>query len=70
MVKKISVILFVLAISVSLVSCDWHSVDLGGAMHKEGYRYPLTQCSDCHGEDLEGKAGAPSCYDCHDKNWE
>ena len=70
MLKNISIILCVLLIPVFIVSCDWHTVDLGGAMHKEGYRDPFTNCNDCHGEDLKGEPGVPSCYECHDEKWQ
>jgi hypothetical protein len=70
MFKNISIILCIVFISIFFVSCDWHSVDLGGAMHKKGYRDPLTQCTECHGEELEGNGSVPSCYECHEKTWE
>jgi hypothetical protein len=69
MFKNISIILCVLLIPIFIVSCDWHTVDLGGAMHKEGYRDPFTKCNDCHGEDLEGEDDVPSCFECHCKKW-
>ena len=61
-----------------------HTVDEGrGAKHKKGAEHPLrleSGCSDslCHQADLRGgladidgqPAESPSCYQCHDENWD
>jgi hypothetical protein len=45
-----------------------HSVSLGGRSHAPGYCEPLTNCTDCHGGDLNGGSG-PSCFNCHGARW-
>jgi len=55
-----------------------HTIDRGGAMHKEGYQQPFDGCTDCHGSDLKGgiyneegvQVACASCYQCHSSVWE
>jgi hypothetical protein len=43
-----------------------HDQNLGGVLHRDGYRDPAgAGCPACHGKNLEGRTG-PSCYSCHD----
>jgi hypothetical protein len=35
-----------------------------------GYKDPAQNCTECHGNDLKGDEDAPSCFTCHDQNWE
>ncbi|MBI4917108.1 MAG: hypothetical protein HY825_14795 [Acidobacteria bacterium] len=46
-----------------------HVKDRKGAMHKKGSSKAVANCGECHGADLRG-AKAPSCYACHDKEWD
>ncbi|MBP7864652.1 MAG: hypothetical protein KA419_01785 [Acidobacteria bacterium] len=46
-----------------------HVREKKGALHKPGMKDPLSNCASCHGQDLKGGPGAPSCYACHEKNW-
>lgn len=46
-----------------------HVKDRKGAMHKKGSSKAVANCSECHGADLRG-GKAPSCYACHDKEWD
>jgi hypothetical protein len=46
-----------------------HAKDKDGVMHKRGYKKPLGDCTSCHGKDLRGQDQAPSCYECHGKEW-
>ncbi|WP_455210876.1 hypothetical protein, partial [Kaarinaea lacus] len=42
-----------------------------GAYHARGYDTPYTsECFECHGVALQGTAQTPSCYSCHDNEWE
>lgn len=43
-----------------------HSVNNGDSCHAEGNEDPKTNCSGCHGSNLEGQGNAPSCTSCHD----
>ena len=60
-----------------------HVVNIKGAMHKEGYKFPFrptSGCSSntCHHDDLNGGVAmvngeiriAPSCFQCHGTRWE
>jgi hypothetical protein len=56
-----------------------HTIDRGGALHKEGYQQPLDECTECHGSDLKGgiynnenglQVACASCYQCHSSVWE
>jgi hypothetical protein len=60
----------VIIILLSLISCSWHTVDLGGVGHVEGFGEPVQNCSECHGGDLQGTDEAPTCFSCHDQKWE
>lgn len=46
-----------------------HVRDKKGSLHKSGMKDPLPNCASCHGQDLRGGPGAPSCFACHEKNW-
>jgi hypothetical protein len=46
-----------------------HVKDKHGVFHKKGYKDPLPVCTPCHGDDLKGSGGTPSCYKCHGKKW-
>ncbi len=46
-----------------------HVKDKHGVMHKRGYKQPSGDCTNCHGKDLRGQDKAPSCYQCHGKEW-
>ena len=46
-----------------------HVKDRKGAMHKKGSSKAAANCGECHGADLRG-GKAPSCYACHDKEWD
>jgi len=46
-----------------------HTISKEGKMHKPGLSDPGTNCSNCHGSDLRGSDTAPSCYECHGKEW-
>ena len=46
-----------------------HVKDRKGAMHKKGSSKAVANCGECHGADLRG-GKAPSCYACHDKEWD
>jgi len=52
-----------------------HTILLGnknkGAYHARGYETPYTaECTECHGQGLQGVADVPSCYSCHNNIWE
>ncbi|MEJ2504185.1 MAG: hypothetical protein P8177_12885 [Gemmatimonadota bacterium] len=73
-------LLLVLAL-VGTASCDddptlpadapaGHTVNKDGVAHAPGLSDPLMQCTDCHGQDLEGGSqGQPSCFSCHGEVW-
>jgi len=46
-----------------------HTISKDGKMHKPGLNDPGTNCASCHGSDLRGTETAPSCYECHGKEW-
>jgi len=46
-----------------------HVKDRKGAMHRKGSSQAVANCGECHGADLRG-GKAPSCYACHDKEWD
>jgi hypothetical protein len=47
-----------------------HTKDKHGAMHKPGLKRPADGgCPACHGADLKGADGAPSCFQCHGMKW-
>jgi len=47
-----------------------HTVNLGGTLHASGYCQPYTNCTPCHGPQLQGgRNGEPSCNSCHDQKW-
>ena len=79
MVRRIIVLVFILLF---FVSCDKstdpqsnynppedHSISKDGAMHKPGLGDPETNCVSCHGSNLRGSEEAPSCFECHGKEW-
>lgn len=66
-----------IAAALLLVSCESlgsgnapadHTVTEDGVSHKPGLRSPLTNCTSCHGVNLEGGSG-PSCTSCHGQKW-
>ena len=79
MLKKL-IFLFVLAFLI--ISCDKstdpqsnynppddHTISKEGVMHKPGLSDPEANCASCHGSELRGSETAPSCYECHGKEW-
>ena len=44
-----------------------HTDDQGGVLHYTGKTDPLTNCTPCHGADLQGADG-PACLSCHDND--
>jgi cytochrome c553 len=46
-----------------------HTVSQDGAMHKSGFDQPLSNCTNCHGADLQGGNVEVSCFECHGKKW-
>jgi hypothetical protein len=46
-----------------------HTISQDGAMHKSGLNQPLTNCTTCHGADLQGGTSGVSCYECHGEKW-
>jgi len=46
-----------------------HTISKEGKMHKPGLNDPGTNCGTCHGSDLRGSDTAPSCFECHGKEW-
>jgi hypothetical protein len=51
-----------------------HNIDVNGAgvLHARGYDTPYVdnaECTECHGQGLQGVAGVPSCYSCHGQVW-
>jgi hypothetical protein len=46
-----------------------HTISKEGKMHKPGLNDPGTNCASCHGAELRGSDTAPSCYECHGKEW-
>ena len=48
-----------------------HDVLVYGVGHKAQYNNPLnSDCTQCHGADLQGSIDAPSCYKCHGAKWD
>lgn len=48
---------------------DDHTISKEGKLHKPGLNDPESNCASCHGSDLQGSETAPSCYECHGKEW-
>lgn len=46
-----------------------HTSSMAGAMHKPGYKDPLTGCTSCHDTDLKGGSTGVSCFECHGSKW-
>jgi len=46
-----------------------HDVKKSGVYHKTGLTDPMTNCVECHGNDLRGGSANVSCYSCHGKKW-
>jgi len=47
-----------------------HTNSQDGALHMDGLRDPVNNCTACHGDDLQGgEDGEPSCYSCHGDEW-
>ena len=47
-----------------------HTTLKRGVPHRPGYKHPIERgCPTCHGADLVGSGGAPSCFQCHGKKW-
>ena len=68
--KKV-ILCALVAFAPALAACSsdsgGHSVNLGGANHRDGSADPLSNCVGCHGSNLHGGEG-PSCYNCHHSN--
>jgi hypothetical protein len=48
-----------------------HNIRLGNAFHARGYETPYSaECTECHGQGLQGVAQVPSCYSCHGNRWD
>ncbi len=45
---------------------DGHTENLDGTWHKPGKEDPLSNCTACHGANLDGGVG--SCYACHNSS--
>jgi hypothetical protein len=41
------------------ISCGSHTEVIGGIGHVEGYGDPVQNCTECHGNDLQGEDDAP-----------
>jgi hypothetical protein len=54
--------------SVSSAPSD-HTVINGIFKHHTGLQDPVGTCDTCHGANLSGADGYPSCYLCHTQNW-
>ncbi len=49
---------------------ETHTIELNAVRHAPGLCAPLDECAECHGIDLRGGvAGKPSCFQCHDDEW-
>lgn len=47
-----------------------HNILLTDAFHARGYDTPYTsECTECHGQYLQGVGEVPSCYSCHGQIW-
>ena len=46
-----------------------HTDSEDGYLHASDKDNPLVDCVECHGADLTGDTGAPSCYKCHGAEW-
>ncbi len=46
-----------------------HTISQDGALHKNGYSQPFTNCTSCHGDDLLGGTTGVSCFECHSTKW-
>ena len=77
LMRTIVVVLSGIALVASLTGCMGsapdspypHTVNNDGIMHGAGIDDPLANCTECHGDQLEGTASTPSCYDCHGQRW-
>ncbi len=50
---------------------DDHTDDESGFLHRPGKERPFTNgCTTCHGDDLRGGFGPPSCFTCHGMEWD
>ena len=75
-------LIFVLILPFIIISCEKstdpqsnynppedHTIRKDGIMHKPGLNDPVLNCASCHGSNLRGSEEAPSCYECHGKEW-
>ena len=47
-----------------------HTKAKHGVLHRPGAKHPFEQgCPACHGADLSGSDGSPSCFKCHGRRW-
>ena len=46
-----------------------HAKLMEGIPHKEGFKKPVKNCVECHGQDLRGGGSGVSCYTCHEEEW-
>ena len=46
-----------------------HTLNKDGVKHKPGLADPEVNCISCHGAGLTGTDRAPSCFDCHGREW-
>jgi hypothetical protein len=70
LLRIILLVLFSILVTCIYISCGLHTEELGGVGHVAGYKDPAQNCTECHGNDLQGDDDAQSCFACHDQNWE
>ncbi|MDA9951706.1 hypothetical protein N9D31_03920 [Oligoflexaceae bacterium] len=49
-----------------------HTVNNAGYFHHSGISDPIANCTQCHGNELQGattRSGNPSCFLCHGQKW-
>ncbi len=81
--RRILALGLVAALTVATAACDddddeltgpstapaSHTISKDGVRHLEGLNEPEANCTACHGADLRGGPGAPSCFTCHGQEW-
>lgn len=73
--KRLASVVAAAALAVAAASCSGnpsdypHTVNNGGVWHGEGIDDPVANCTECHGDMLQGTDTTPSCTDCHDRRW-
>jgi hypothetical protein len=74
MMAQSGLVLVAILMVVVLAACEAfedppenHSIDFNGVWHMPGYEDPGTNCTPCHGDNLEGGSSGVGCYECHDK---